>query len=98
MLGSIAEFERDLIRERTAAGMRPAKRRGARIGRPEASIDRVALVQGIRAGASVSALARRFGIARSTVRKLVGGEMVVAKKVSGGARKSAVVARVESKT
>jgi len=37
VLGSIAEFERDLIRERTSAGMRAAKRRGARIGRPEAA-------------------------------------------------------------
>jgi len=79
VLGSIAEFERDLIRERTAAGMRAAKRRGARIGRPEAAVDRVALVQGIRSGASVSELARRFGIARGTVRKLVAGE--VAEKV-----------------
>ena len=33
VLGAIAEFERDLIRERTAAGMRAARRRGKRIGR-----------------------------------------------------------------
>jgi DNA invertase Pin-like site-specific DNA recombinase len=70
VLGSIAEFERDLIRERTAAGMRAAKRRGARIGRPEVTADRIALLQGIRAGASVSELARRLGVARATVRKL----------------------------
>jgi DNA invertase Pin-like site-specific DNA recombinase len=57
VLGSIAEFERDLIRERTAAGMRAASRRGARIGRPEANVDRIVLLQGIRAGTSVSELA-----------------------------------------
>jgi DNA invertase Pin-like site-specific DNA recombinase len=74
MSWALAEFERDLIRERTAAGMRAAKRRGARIGRPEGSVDRLALVQGIRAGASVSALSQRLGVARATVRK-------VAKKV-----------------
>src|SRR5215472_15063781 len=45
VLGSIAEFERDLIRERTSAGMRAAKRRGARIGRPGVTVDRVVLVQ-----------------------------------------------------
>jgi len=71
VLGSIAEFERDLIRERTVAGMRAAKRRGARIGRPEVVVDHVALVQGIRAGASVTALARRLGISRATVRRLL---------------------------
>jgi len=89
VLGSIAEFERDLIRERTSAGMRAAKRRGARIGRPRAEVDQVALVQGIRSGVSVSELARRFGIARGTVRKLVAGE--VAEKVyAGGAHVEAI--------
>jgi DNA invertase Pin-like site-specific DNA recombinase len=80
VLGSIAEFERDLICERTAAGMRAAKRRGARIGRPEVAIDRLALVQGVRSGASVSALARQLGVSRPTIRKLVSVE--VEKRVS----------------
>jgi DNA invertase Pin-like site-specific DNA recombinase len=80
VLGSIAEFERDLIRERTAAGMRAARRRGARIGRPEASVDRLELVRGIRGGASVAELARRLGVSRPTVRKLVSAE--VEKRVS----------------
>jgi DNA invertase Pin-like site-specific DNA recombinase len=75
VLGSIAEFERDLIRERTAAGMRAAKRRGARIGRPQASVDRLALVHGIRSGASVSELARCLRISRPTVRKLMSAEV-----------------------
>jgi DNA invertase Pin-like site-specific DNA recombinase len=34
VLGSIAEFERDLIRERTRAGLAAAKRRGKKLGRP----------------------------------------------------------------
>jgi DNA invertase Pin-like site-specific DNA recombinase len=82
VLGSIAEFERDLIRERTTAGMRAARRRGAKLGRPEAAVDRLQLVQGIRAGVSVSELARRLGVSRPTVRKLVSVE--VEKKVSSG--------------
>jgi DNA invertase Pin-like site-specific DNA recombinase len=85
VLGSIAEFERDLIQERTAAGMRAARRRGARIGRPEAAVDRIALVQGVRSGASVSELARRLGVSRPTVRKLLSAE-VEKKASSGGAR------------
>ena len=35
-MGALAEFERDLIRERTKAGMKAAKKRGKHIGRPRA--------------------------------------------------------------
>jgi len=38
-LGAIAEFERDLIRERTRAGMARARAGGKRIGRPVAGCD-----------------------------------------------------------
>jgi DNA invertase Pin-like site-specific DNA recombinase len=34
IMATLAEFERELIRERTRAGMAAARRRGARIGRP----------------------------------------------------------------
>lgn len=34
ILATLAEFERELIRERTKAGMAAAKRRGVKIGRP----------------------------------------------------------------
>jgi DNA invertase Pin-like site-specific DNA recombinase len=36
LMGALAEFERDLIRERTRAGMKAAKRRGKQVGRPKA--------------------------------------------------------------
>jgi DNA invertase Pin-like site-specific DNA recombinase len=35
-MGALAEFERDLIRERTKAGMQAAKKRGRHVGRPKA--------------------------------------------------------------
>jgi DNA invertase Pin-like site-specific DNA recombinase len=34
IMGALAEFERDLIKERTKAGLRAAKKRGKRLGRP----------------------------------------------------------------
>ena len=34
VLAAVAEFERDMLRERVRAGMAQARRRGARIGRP----------------------------------------------------------------
>ena len=36
IMGALAEFERDLIRERTKAGMKSAKKRGKHVGRPKA--------------------------------------------------------------
>jgi DNA invertase Pin-like site-specific DNA recombinase len=35
-LGAVAQFERDVLREGTVAGMRAAKKRGEHIGRPAA--------------------------------------------------------------
>jgi len=53
MLGAIAEFERDLIRERVVAGMKAAQRRGKAIGRPQRiqgdQRDRVVRLRGRRA-------------------------------------------------
>jgi DNA invertase Pin-like site-specific DNA recombinase len=45
VLASVAEFERDLIRERTRLGLRAAKRAGKRLGRPHALTD-AALAKG----------------------------------------------------
>lgn len=39
LLAAVAEFERDLIRERTKAGMDRARSEGKRIGRPPVNID-----------------------------------------------------------
>ena len=39
MLAAVAEFERDLIRERTQAGMARARAAGRRIGRPSVALD-----------------------------------------------------------
>ncbi len=69
VLGAIAEFERDLIRERTAAGMRAARRRGKRIGRPRAITGSAsfALERGLSEGRSIRSLARELGVSRATV-------------------------------
>jgi DNA invertase Pin-like site-specific DNA recombinase len=37
VFGAIAQFERELIRERTIAGVREARRRGKKLGRPSAA-------------------------------------------------------------
>src|SRR5262245_30059939 len=68
VLGAIAEFERDLIRERVAAGMRAARRRGARIGRPRVLRGARGRVEELRAeGRSLREIGRALGVAPATV-------------------------------
>jgi putative DNA-invertase from lambdoid prophage Rac len=67
VINSVAQFERDLLIERTQSGPRQGRRRSVR---PPADLDRdqrVAVQEQIAAGASVSALAKRYGTSRQTV-------------------------------
>jgi DNA invertase Pin-like site-specific DNA recombinase len=67
VMGAVAEFERDLIRERTRAGMASARRRGSRVGRPRAHVPvgeaRTLLAQGW----TQTAVARELGVSRATL-------------------------------
>jgi DNA invertase Pin-like site-specific DNA recombinase len=71
LIGSIAELESDLIRERVLAGMRRAKIDGVRIGRAPMNIDRAAIVSDRLSGMTLTAVAKKWGISRSLVCKLV---------------------------
>ncbi len=69
VLGSIAEFERDLIRERTAAGLAAARRRGRPPGRPRALDGRArARARRLRrSGHPIRAIAEKLGVSKSVV-------------------------------
>jgi len=73
MLAAVAEMERDLIVERTQAGLARAKAEGKMLGRPPKTTpaQRQAIVQGYEAKQSVSALARLHDVSRSTVLAIV---------------------------
>jgi DNA invertase Pin-like site-specific DNA recombinase len=71
IIGSIAELEADLIRERVLAGMRRAKLDGVRIGRTPMNIDRAAIVRDRVGGMTLTAVSKKWGISRSLVCKLV---------------------------
>ena len=67
IIGAIAEFERELIRERVKAGMKNAKAKGARIGRPRVAVD-AARIAALRAsGLSWPKIARELGVSVGTV-------------------------------
>jgi DNA invertase Pin-like site-specific DNA recombinase len=71
VLGAVAELERSLIAERVRAGIRNARARGVRLGRPKASAD-IAEIGRLRAqGRSWRAISRELGIAAETAKKLL---------------------------
>jgi DNA invertase Pin-like site-specific DNA recombinase len=69
VLGSIAEFERDLIRERTRAGLAAAKRRGKTLGRPRVISDEAsARIRRLhQAGRSLRQIAEVLGVSKTAV-------------------------------
>jgi DNA invertase Pin-like site-specific DNA recombinase len=73
MLAAIAEMERDLIVERTQAGLARAKAKGKVLGRPAKTTpeQRKAMIDAYKKKTSVSALARLYGISRATVLTVV---------------------------
>jgi DNA invertase Pin-like site-specific DNA recombinase len=80
IVGAIAELERSLIVERVRAGMRRAKLEGRRIGRAPLDVDREQVVRDRRPGMSLRQVARRHGISRASVCRLVneaGGAVLV---------------------
>ena len=74
ILGSFAEFERELIKERQREGIAAAKARGKHMGRPSRlNNDRKAeIVRKHQDGASVSALSKEYGVSRGTIYNVLG--------------------------
>lgn len=69
VLNAVAQFERDLLIERTQSGLSRAKAEGKTLGRPATLSERQkqAVRDELAAGVSVSALARKLGTSRQTV-------------------------------
>jgi DNA invertase Pin-like site-specific DNA recombinase len=69
IFGALAEFERNLIRERTVAGLEAARARGRVGGRPEADPAKVAMAKKLYADKtnSVSDICKTLRISRATL-------------------------------
>jgi putative DNA-invertase from lambdoid prophage Rac len=74
IIAAMAEFERALIQERVRAGLRNAKRRGKKLGRPRVTVevDRVAALR--RSGASWRTISQRLGVGVGTLYKAMSNE------------------------
>jgi DNA invertase Pin-like site-specific DNA recombinase len=76
VVASVADFERELIRERVVAGMAEARRRGRRIGRPKKKEFSALAVEEIRKArqsdqASIRGLAKRFAATEYIVKQVL---------------------------
>jgi DNA invertase Pin-like site-specific DNA recombinase len=75
VLGALAEFERDLIRERTQAGLAAARARGRVGGRPKKLADpkTLALARALYEGGQtdIATICRTLGISRATLYRAV---------------------------
>lgn len=69
VINAVAEFERDLLIERTCSGLERAKAQGVKLGRRASlSTDQQKAVEAaLAAGTSVSALAREYKTSRQTI-------------------------------
>lgn len=78
VFAGIAEFERELIRERTGTGRIAALRRGVRFGRPTSlSSEQAALARRLlEEGKSAKEVATTFGVNRSTIYRTTASEPV----------------------
>ncbi len=69
MLAAVAEMERDLLVERTQAGLQRAKAEGKQLGRPSKTSpeQRQAILDELGRNVSVSAMAKLYGVSRATI-------------------------------
>jgi DNA invertase Pin-like site-specific DNA recombinase len=69
VIGAMAEFERALIQERVKAGLRNARAKGKRLGRPKVVADgsRVAALR--KAGSSWSEICEQTGLSKGTAQR-----------------------------
>ncbi|MFM9994131.1 MAG: recombinase family protein [Burkholderiaceae bacterium] len=72
VIAAVAEFERDLLIERTQSGLTRAKSQGKKLGRPSSlEANEIKLVeQGLAKGETVAALARAYGTSRQSIMRI----------------------------
>jgi len=85
VLGGIAQFERELIRERTGEGRKRAKARGVRFGRPRKLTphQRQEILERIAAGEIQADLARTYNVGEATISRLAAPSPFAANAVAG---------------
>ncbi len=71
IIGAMAEFERSLIVERVRAGLRNARAKGKRLGRPPLVVDRAQMARLRTQGRSIRQIATELGCSHGVVHKIL---------------------------
>ena len=74
IFGALAEYEREMVRERTKAGLKSAKGRGRKLGRPAAlSEAQIEMARAMRATGkhSMREIAKQLGVSRATLYRVL---------------------------
>lgn len=69
VIAAVAELERELIRERTIAGLAVAKKKGKRLGRPKVRFDLDEAIKLREAGTAFATIASSLGVSVGTVHR-----------------------------
>lgn len=72
MLAAVGEMERDLLVERTQAGLARAKKEGKTLGRPTKTSEaqRKEILAKHQAGTTISELSRQYGVSRISIARI----------------------------
>lgn len=72
VIGAVAEFEPDLLIERTQAGLQRAKAEGKALGRPQSLTvtQQAEILAARRGGASLGVLAAKYGVSRAAIQRV----------------------------
>jgi DNA invertase Pin-like site-specific DNA recombinase len=84
VLGAVAELERSLIAERVRAGLRNAKAKGTRLGRPRISVDASRVARLRAEGRTVREIAVTLGVSRSLVHKTLANRSSLGAAITAG--------------
>ena len=71
LIGAFAEYEREMIRERVRAGVKSAKARGVRFGRPKRVFDREAAEKMRLGRMSVRKMAEALGATKGAIQRFI---------------------------
>jgi DNA invertase Pin-like site-specific DNA recombinase len=71
IIGAMAEFERSLIQERVRAGLRNARAKGKKFGRPRAQVDALRVAALRREGLSWSQVCRTLNVSKGSAQRSV---------------------------
>lgn len=72
VIAAVAEFERDLLIERTQAGLNRAKAQGKALGRPQSlnTVQQEEIIAARAQGVSLGVLAAKYGVSRAAIQRV----------------------------